>query len=246
MLSTIGNATTRASAASMNAMIPIVNAKAISVSFTKPRFSSLIIDHIERVDDRLHAGIRAPKRDRKSRYECKSKCSVAIRDNARDLFAHDIERCGRQDARGPCEMIVERRGVGEQAIKRNESRNRGKNREQPEKHDAARDRQQTVFLDLLIGAPQNILPAEPRDRKGRRGAPAAPDLLRALEINPCRFAFRVPAESRSGFAPGMRGGARLFHIAFNGPMACRFRGTPGQKNGRTFVRPFSIRYDGGA
>src|SRR3954471_12690248 len=56
-------------------------------------------------------------------------------------------------------MILDGRGVGEQAVDRDQGRKGGKEPEQAIEGHAGCDRQDAVFVDLLIDAPEDVLPA---------------------------------------------------------------------------------------
>ena len=56
-------------------------------------------------------------------------------------------------------MILDGRGVGEQAVDRDQGRKGGKEREQAIERDPSCDGEDAVCVDLLVDAPEDVLPA---------------------------------------------------------------------------------------
>ena len=150
------------------------------VQFDKTALLALLIDDVEGVDHRLDPGIGAPQRQREAEQEGKAERGVALGQHARDLVLHDLERALRQHQRQRLQIVADGRGVGEQAVARDQRGNGRKYREQPEEHHACGNRQQPVLAGALIGAPQDVLPAFPRDLQRAFGAPPAAVLRQFL------------------------------------------------------------------
>ena len=75
----------------------------------------LVVDDVERVEDRLHAGVGAPQRDGKAEHEAEAERAVALGSDPGDLLLDDVERAARQRRRESSdEMVRDGRGVGEQ------------------------------------------------------------------------------------------------------------------------------------
>ena len=106
----------------------------------------------------------------------------AFRRKPRDLFVKDVDCARGKDARGQRKMGVNRRGVRYQSVKRDERRNCGKDRQQRIKDDPSRDSKQSIVVDAGIDAPQDILPACPRDLPRRSRAPSPALLLRPTNL----------------------------------------------------------------
>jgi hypothetical protein len=81
--------------------------------------------------------------------------------------------CGRR------QMFADCRGFSEQTIERDQGRDCGKQGEQPVKDHAGCYRQEAVFSDALVGPPQDVFPAPPRNLPRRGGMPAPARLERA-------------------------------------------------------------------
>ena len=113
----------------------------------------LVIDDVERVEDRLHAGIRAPQRQREADDEAEAERAVALGGDALDLLADDVHRPARQHAREGIEMVLDRRGIGEQAVDRDEGRDRREDREQSIEGHARRHGHDPVLPELLVDSP---------------------------------------------------------------------------------------------
>ena len=56
-------------------------------------------------------------------------------------------------------MVLDGRGLGEQAVDRHQSRKGGKEREQAIEGHARRHREDAILVDLLVDAPEDVLPA---------------------------------------------------------------------------------------
>src|SRR3954469_23508955 len=105
-------------------------------------------------------------------------------------------------------MLLDGGGIGEQAVDRDQGRNGREERKQAIEGDTSRDRQDAILVDLLVGAPENVLPALGRDLVGRRGLsstasfPASPVRVgrcvrgRVIQM-PCP-AWDSPARDRVG------------------------------------------------
>src|SRR5689334_2824971 len=95
-------------------------------------------------------------------------------------------------------MLVECRGFGEQAIKGDQSSDRGKEGEQAIKNHARSHGQEPIFPDALIGSPQDVFPASPRDLPRRAGMPAAAGLKAAPLLSGLGFRAGGMPELLSG------------------------------------------------
>src|SRR3954454_24862245 len=105
-------------------------------------------------------------------------------------------------------MLLDGGGIGEQAVDRDQGRKGGEEREQAIEGDTSSDRQDAILVDLLVGAPEDVLPALGRDLVGRRGLsstamfPAGPvrvgRCVRGRVILMLRPAWGSPARSTVG------------------------------------------------
>ena len=77
---------------------------------------------------------------------------------------------------------VNRRGVRDQSVERDERRNCGKDRQQRIEDDPSRDSEQPVVIDARINAPEDILPSCPGNVPRSRRAPSPPRLLRSAQL----------------------------------------------------------------
>ena len=70
-------------------------------------------------------------------------------------------------------MVLDRRGIGHQAVDRHQGGDRRKDREQGIVGHACRHGHEPVLPELLVGPPQDVLPAERRDLRRRVGFASA-------------------------------------------------------------------------
>ncbi len=145
-------------------------------------FFLLVIDDVQRVDDRLHSGVGAPERDHKSGYESEAELCVAFCRKARDLLVKELDRARGKNARGQRQVRVDRRGVGDQAVERDEGRNGGKNRQQRIEDDASRDSEQSIVIDAGVDAPKYVLPSSPGNMPRRHRVSSPSRLLRSTHL----------------------------------------------------------------
>ena len=135
---------------------------------------ALVVDHVQGLDHRLDAGIGAPdaRAPRPNRKVAPSAVSPLA--STRAIWSCTIwnEPCGQHQCQR-LQIGADGGGIGEQSVGRHQRRDGRKYREQPEEHDAGGGREQAVVVDLLIGAPQDVLPAGPGNLEGVAGKPAA-------------------------------------------------------------------------
>ena len=91
----------------------------------------LVVDDVERVEDRLHAGIGAPQRNAEPEEKAEGEPAVALGRDARDLLAPG-DRASRP---GRCrtaidKMLADRADIGEQRVGRNAGGDRRKQGDQ--------------------------------------------------------------------------------------------------------------------
>jgi hypothetical protein len=79
-------------------------------------------------------------------------------------------------------VIADRGRTREQPIERHKGGYRREDREQTVEDDTRGDREQPVLADLLVGAPENILPAPPGYLPRHFGVTASTRLVRALVL----------------------------------------------------------------
>ena len=152
------------------------------VKLHEASFFLLVIDDVERVDDRLHSGVGAPERDGKSGYESEAELCIAFCREPRDLFVKNVDRAGGKNACGQRKMGINRRGVGDQSVERDERRNRGKDRQQRKEDDPSRDSKQPIVIHARIDAPEDILPPCPGNLPRSHGVPSPARLLRSAQL----------------------------------------------------------------
>src|SRR6188508_1372547 len=80
-------------------------------------------------------------------------------------------------------MVVDGGRICEQAVERDNGCDGRKDRKQRVEHHACRYSNKPIILDFGIGAPENVLPASPRDLPRRGRLPASVVLMRALALN---------------------------------------------------------------
>ena len=153
-----GNATTALTISSSAAMPLNVNASDSRFSRRKLRCSRHFMNHVERVDDRLDAGIGAPEREGEAEQKRAAQRGIALGEHPGDLVLHDLERTVRQHQRQRLQVGADGRGIGEQPVERNQRRHRREYREQSEEHDATGGGEHAVVVEALPGAPENIFP----------------------------------------------------------------------------------------
>jgi hypothetical protein len=108
-------------------------------------------------------------------------------------------------------MIVDGRRICEQPVQRDNGCDGGKDRKQRVEHHACRYSNKPIISDFGIGAPENVLPASPRDLPRRRRLPASAVLVRALALDLPRLI------GATGAAEGARSHAVLL-TGFRGRM----------------------------
>ena len=72
--------------------------------FDEAPFFLLVIDDIERVDDRLHSGVGAPKGDNEAGYETEAELCIAFCREPRDLLMENVDCASGKNARGQRQM----------------------------------------------------------------------------------------------------------------------------------------------
>ena len=104
----------------------------------------LVVDHVERVEEGRHAGVRAPHGDQEAHDESGSQRLVALTRNEGDLVSDQLQHAAGQDARQQGQVPADGAGVGEESVKRDDGRNRGEGREQREERHAAGGREDAI------------------------------------------------------------------------------------------------------
>ena len=122
-----------------------------------------IVDDVERVEDRLHAGIGAPQRDAEPQEKAEGEPAVAFGRDAGDFVAQHVESTGGHDIGGNREMLADGGDIGKQRVGRDPGGNGRKQGDQRIERHAGRERQQAVVEDFAIGANEDVLPAAPGD-----------------------------------------------------------------------------------
>ena len=148
-----------------------------------------LVGDVQRVDDRLHAGVGAPKREQETEGKAEAEPTVVDCRQAFDLLVQDVDRAPRQDSRERRNLLVDVRRVGEKAVHRHQRRQRGEEGEDSVEDDPSRDREQTVVVDLRVEPPEDVFPAPPWDVPRRGGLSSASPLLKAPQILGPREAF---------------------------------------------------------
>ena len=146
------------------------------VQLHEAAFFLLVIDDVERVDDRLHSGVGAPKGDRESGYEAEAELCIALCGKPRDLLVKNVDCAGGKNARRQRKMRVNGRSVGDQSVERDERSDGREDRQQRIEDDASRDSEQPVVIHARIDAPEDILPTCPGNLPRSQGV-ASPALL---------------------------------------------------------------------
>ena len=117
------------------------------------------VDDIQRIEERVNAGIGAPERDCQADNKAYTKDGFSLCRQVRQLLAHDIDRAARHKARDDIELAADSGRIREQAIDGNKSRNGGKNCEQGIKGDACCNGHYAMLRNIFIDPEQNILPS---------------------------------------------------------------------------------------
>src|SRR6188508_652677 len=106
-------------------------------------------------------------------------------------------------------MVVDRGRICEQSIERDNGCDGGKDRKQRVEDHACRYSNKPIILDFGIGAPENVLPASPRDLPRRGRLPASAVLMRALALDlPGLIGAAGAAEGAGGRTVLLRGPRR--------------------------------------
>jgi hypothetical protein len=155
-----------------------------------------VVNDIQRIEDRLHAGVRAPERETEADYEGEGQFSIAVRGDTNDLLTDQVVGAGRQQAGDKAEMRADRACLREQPVERHQRGDRRHDGEHGVKRHAGSNQQQPIRGNLLVRAPQDVLPSAPRDAQRRRGLPAAARLHRALCLQGARLVGRTHGSGR--------------------------------------------------
>ena len=89
---TSGSTTTAPITSSSTTIAPNVKASEIGVELDEAALLVLVVDDVERVEDRLHAGIRAPQREAEAHDERERQLAVIVARDAHDLIADELDR----------------------------------------------------------------------------------------------------------------------------------------------------------
>ncbi len=168
----------------------------------------LVVNDVQRIEDRLHAGIGAPERDTEAERKAEAQPAVAASGDPRDFLAQEVERSARNDIGGERDMVGDRGRVGKERIDRHARGDGREQRNQRIEHHPGREREQPVVLHLMVGADEDVLPAAPGDMHGGRRL-AAPALLTGA-----RFLQRQRLECRI-FRPERRLGLAVVVVALH-------------------------------
>ena len=123
------------------------------IEFDEAALFLLIVDDIERVDERLHSGIGAPQRQRQPERERKAELGFPLGGDAVHLLLDDVHPACGQETADESQVVVDGRCFREQPVERHERGDSGKQCEQTVKHHPGGHRQETVLADLRICAP---------------------------------------------------------------------------------------------
>src|SRR3984957_16732082 len=142
-------------------------------------------------------------------------------------------------------MRVNRRGVRDQSVKRDERRKGGKDRQQREEDDATSDSEQPIIIHARIEAPENILPPGPGVLPRNPGMSAPARLPRPPHLGANRLVVLdlllrplagIHVRRRAGFfrsPAGVMWSGIDFPVRLWGPPIALFRGY----SGRLFATP---------
>ena len=168
------------------------------IKLDKAAFLFLVIDHVERVHDGLHPGIRAPECKPQAEDKSETEFCPSLGSKPVHLILKDLERITRQHPSYRREVVVDRRWAGKQSVQRHQCGDARKQGEQAVKDHACCDGEQTVIVDPLVGPPENILPPRPRNAPRRRGVTAPAGLWRPLMLHAPRLVGAAPCSKRPG------------------------------------------------
>jgi hypothetical protein len=132
------------------------------VQFDEAAFLFLFVDDIERIENCLHSRIGAPQREGEPGDEAEPKSRTAFLYETVHLFLYDVGRAGRQESVYRRQMLADCRGRCEQAIQRDESCYRRKERQKPIEDYARGNGEQTIVAGTLVRTPQDVFPAPER------------------------------------------------------------------------------------
>ena len=166
---------------------PAVRTREKQIELDEAALLLLVVDHIERVDERLHSGIGAPERQCQTERECKTKLGFALCCDTVHLLLDDLDATSRHQAADKREVFIDGRRFREQTIEGHESGDRRKQREQSVEHHARRDRKETILTDLAIRPPEDVLPSRPGDLPRRARPSTAIILTGALVLDAPRL-----------------------------------------------------------
>jgi len=140
----------------------------------------LAVDDVEGIEQRLHRGVGAPKGNPKSDDEGRAESPASFRRNPRELVPDDVDGATWKNSRELIEMPGDGGRIGEQAVDRDQGRERGKDRQQAVVGHSCREGQYAVLGNVRIDAQQNVLPSARRDLGGRARQPATALLVGGL------------------------------------------------------------------
>ena len=159
----------------------------------------LVIGDVHGLEERLHAGIGTPQRDRQRDDEGEAQRPALLRRQPVQLLPQDVQAAAGDDALERGEVLFHRRRVGEEAVDRHQSREGGDEGEQQVEGGAGRDQQHAVLADLVLHAGEDVLPARPGDLGRLLGLAPAPRLSRpfllgrrsTFPLAACRIRLRL-------------------------------------------------------
>src|SRR5205807_9144507 len=117
----------------------------------------LVVNHIQRIEDRLYAGVRTPQRNAKTDYEGEGELAVIVAGDARDLIADQFVGARGHHARDETEVRVDRARLREQAVERNQRGDGGHDGQHGVEGHSGCSKQQAVLPDVLVDPPENVL-----------------------------------------------------------------------------------------
>ena len=121
-----------------------------------------VVDQIERIEERFDSSIGAPQGHQQTDNESDAERRSSLRGDTRDLIAHHLDSPARNDAGDAVEVRRDGRGIGEQAIERNERGDCGKQRQYRIERHSGGDDDNAVLADVLPYAEQDIFPSADR------------------------------------------------------------------------------------
>jgi hypothetical protein len=131
----------------------------------------LVVDQIQRIEERFHSGIGAPQGHQQTDDESDTKRRLSLRCHAGDLVPYHLDGSAGHHSGDAVEMRRNGGGIGEQSVERNQRGDCRKYGQDRVKGHPGGDDDDAILTDVLPDAEEDILPAARRHFGRGRGRP---------------------------------------------------------------------------